>query len=303
MLRAASYARKEVRTVASDPTTPDMPDLGDQAFIRGLLGTGHPLPEGTDLDAPVAGVPERMPDEVWTRLERAIHAEAAHREASAATSADAPTDGNVASFADAAERRRLRSKPSTYFALAAAGALVFGGTIVMQTVQSRTPDPSAVSAAVERGAVEVGSATTQQIGADAPTRRVMATGVDYQPTTMATQIRSTLQSINAADMQTMNALAASGPATVGSNGVTAKSESLRACIDEIVDIPGIQALIVDRASYLGDDAVVIVIPEGLINPSQATSADGDPLVHVYVVSPTCRTDDDLVMESTLEVDH
>lgn len=294
----------------SDPSTPEMPDLGDQAFIRGLLGTGQPLPEGTDLDAPVAGVPERMPDEVWARLERTIHAEAAQREAGTTPNdtpetAASPSGAPVASFADAAERRKLRSRPRAYFALAAAGALVFGGTIVMQTIQSRTPDPSAVSAAVEREAVEVGSASAnaQQLGVNAPSRRIMATGVDYQPTTMASQIRSTLQSINAADVQAMNALVASGPATIGADGITAKPESLRACLDEVVDIPGIQALVVDRASYLGTDAVVIVIPEDHINPGAGTSADGDPLVHIYVVAPSCRTDSDLVMESTVEVDH
>lgn len=307
MPRGASYARKEVRAVASDrtsdPTTPEMPDMGDQAFIRGLLGTGRPLPDGTDLDAPVAGVPARMPDEVWARLERAIHAEAAAREAGiTAPSADTAIDGpaDVVSFADAAERRALRKQPRVYFALAAAGALVFGGTVVMQTIQSRTPDPSAVSAAVERSAVEVGSADVQQAGANAPSRRVMATGVDYQPTTMASQISNTFTKIGAANKQAIRELGTTGPATIGSTGFTADAGSMRKCIDLLVDPDGVQALLVVRATYRGVDAGVIVVDEDDINPGAGTSADGDPVVHVYVVGPQCAPTD-LALDATVEI--
>ena len=109
--------------------------------------------------------PARMPDEVWLRLERAVLHEAAAREA-----------GTPAA---AAPNRRGGAR---LYALAASAAVIVGGTVLATTAfrdGGTGPGPDAV------------------LAAGTPTERIVASGTQYRPTTLAGQAKATFKAVQA----------------------------------------------------------------------------------------------------------
>lgn len=239
---------------------------------------------------------DQMPDEVWDRLATALHAEAAER--SARTTA----------------RRARRPRPAWVIGSVAAGVTLLAGGIVVQSVQSTQVAPIAASGATPQPPAEARNAVAAAaqealadaplvVSADAPARQVLASGTDYQPQTLRSQVVDLLASIGARDPGSVNQVGQDDTPTTGVNGFTASLSGLRDCITGLTDSAQAQALVVDRALFAGADAGVVVVPDGFAPVSpvlagqspSATIASADGVMDVWVVGPDCSRVDPSIL--------
>lgn len=132
-----------------------------------------------------------------------------------------------------------------------------------------------------------------------PARFVLASGTDYSPDAMTPQVTSLLStagigSDSGAMMEEVTAMQADEPAAmpamVGSAGFTSEPEALRDCVGRLYASKGgsgaglaMPALLVDRASFQGRDAGVVVMLH--------TSPGASPYLDVAVVGPECSDAD------------
>ncbi len=243
---------------------------------------------------------EAMPAAVWSRLQSVLNAEAATR---AADSHD-----NVVLLA--AGPNRTPSRPMRWAGglVAASVAVVAVGLAIGVT---RGTD-AAVS--VAGGALATASAATldkmattestpESLTAAAPNAEmavvpaakvVLASSTNYLPDELPGQVVSLVK--NAGFRTPEEAMAKQMPTSAMpvEDGFTASWEALRACLTALTKSPDAQALIVDRATYAGDDAGVIVTPA---MPEDADPATPSPTFtvdttygafDVWVVNPECQ---------------
>lgn len=131
-----------------------------------------------------------------------------------------------------------------------------------------------------------------------PARLVLASGTDYSPQAMTPQVTSLITTAGlvqgddmASDVVEVHASAPRGlPPLVGSAGFTADVEALRDCVSRLHAAKGgdaaglaMPALLVDRASFNGVDAGVVVMLH--------SSPGAKPYLDVAVVGPDCTDDD------------
>lgn len=237
---------------------------------------------------------EPMPTDVWLRLERALLDESAHRETSpdAAAAASAP-------------RRRLRT--AGIFGLAAAVALVVGGTVVA-TIDLRGggQGPAPVAAG------QAGAAGT-------PTSMVVASGTDYAPQTLEEQVRQTFLSLQGklkqgplATQEPQDRSADAGMAGAMADGMPRMSpdgmpmvmpetipqgmgdmpflqdgERFQGCMHKIVQVSAddqVAVLLVDIATMQGVITAIVVIPASEMPQGMVDDPD---MEQVFVVTPGC----------------
>lgn len=250
----------------------DLPPLSpaDEARVSAALGDAGP-----------------MPGAVWLRLERALMDESARRE----QGADAVGEGS---------RPRRRARTAGIFGLAAAVALVVGGTVI---------------ATVDRQQGGQGPAPVAA-GEGSPTM-VLASGTDYAPATLAEQVKRTVRQLRdaarqaAPDARSMSAMPGMSAMPVSSPlasampdpstevpqempvGMPADMPFLRdtgefqGCLHRFVQVApeeDVAVLLVDIATMQGVVTAVIVIPAGEMPASMAV----DPAMEqVFVVTPGC----------------
>jgi hypothetical protein len=235
----------------------------------------------------------QMPDAVWQRLLVALEGE------------DDREAARVVRIGEAASKRSARRLPAwTMGAVAAGVALVVGG-VVVQSVQS-TDDVAVVAAVQDSGAFD--SAPTAKLAAPGqPSRRVLASGTDYQPSTLRSQVVGLLESIGARKADQLQSIEESGPSTMGEQGFTATLAGLRDCITGLTRSERSQALVVDRASYLGVDAGLVIIPVAFV-PRSSTLQSAEPSatfttpsgdVDVWVVGPDCSKVEPRILQHVL----
>jgi hypothetical protein len=180
----------------------------------------------------------------------------------------------------------------------AAGIALLGGGIVIQSVQSSREVP-----VVAAGDQEGGSAGRSAKGVQAevplmasapgaPARRVMASGTDYQPQTLRSQVVDLLKQVGANQPSDFARMPTDGQMTAGSTGFTADLSALRACITGLTQSDLAQALVVDRARYGGGDAGLVIIPEDFVPASitgepVATTQTPSGNVDIWIVEPDC----------------
>lgn len=223
----------------------------------------------------------RMPDAVWQDLLVALERQGLQ------------CGAHVVNLSEAPSRRSGRRLPSWAMGTVAAGfALVVGG-VVVQSVQST--DSGTVVAAVDSSQVFNSTSAVKLTPLDQPARRVLASGTDYQPTTLRSQVVGLLESIGAREARQLDSVQEAAPSTIGEQGFTATLTGLRDCITGLTQSEQSQALVVDRASYRGVDAGLVVVPVTFVprdpelqsaEPSATFSTpSGD--VDVWVVGPDC----------------
>lgn len=230
-----------------------------------------------------------MPDSVWAMLDATIRTEQQAREASAGRAQpDDPADPPAAS--PSKPRRRMG-----LYALAASAALVVGGAVVISTLDhSQSPAPVAgeqIQEPVPQGGPMVGAPMKQASG-DAASVQVLASGTDYTAKGLATQLgnmfKRGLGLKHVTDLETM---ATDPTPTQGATGVTASVTAEHSCLKSLTGDEQAQALVLDRAKVLGQDAVIVVMkaseaPNPTVAPTAEIQTDMGPL-SVWAVSPQC----------------
>lgn len=233
-----------------------MPDELDDARWREHTPLG---PDAAFLDPATPPTSPAMPDSVWAGLERRLHAEQSARESATVVSLD--------------ERRRPRRR--WIVGVAAAGVVLLGVGVVVQSVQSSTADLVASS----------GSAPAPASRAGFPAKQVLASGMDYQPTTLGSQVTTLLKS--SLGIQALSDVAP-GELPMPSPAPTfmMSADGMRSCIDGLTRGSDGTALVVDMARYHGSNAGIVVIPLSVT----ASTASQPATLHVWVVGPDCARD-------------
>jgi hypothetical protein len=242
----------------------------EEAHVRALLASLR------DDDIP-------MPPEVWTRLAAVVAQERRSGDdgpapGSAPTPLDTSPDhpgATVHRLAPVAARRRsaLRWLPG---AAAAVVVVALGAAVVHGAALSGGASSSAGAAASESsqalsdtaqgGTTGTGGVRTESTSGTAYTSAGLAAqvGALVASTTRSTAAAPAVPTDHAASVQPSGALLLAGP-------------TLAACLTQLVDRSGVAALAVDRGSYDGRTADVLVLP---------TTGDARSL-DVYVLVPGC----------------
>jgi len=214
-----------------------------------------------------------MPDLVWANLERSLFAEQVARETRGQT--------NVVSL----EAHR-RSKRGWVMGSVAAGVALLGVGVVVQSVQSSNPAPIAAGNQVSRDST----------GAF-PVKQILASGTDYQPATLSTQVQNLMHGMTGMK-QLMTAAPATAMPMTTFNAQLGTAEGLTGCIHALTQGEQVNALVVDMATFHGSAAGVVVIPLTVIEATSTSPAS----VHVWIVGPHCSANNpDILREFTLSL--
>jgi len=241
--------------------------LGQLAFLR---------PDGGDPAEP-------MPMEVWARLSAALAEEAAHRSPPA-------TPTRIAGEPAPRVSRPIRWGGG----LIAASVAVVAVGIGMTVVRDQSPDVAVVAGdagAMSAPALAEALTAPQNLsfaGMVPPVRMLVDSDMDYTATGLRTQVASVLKRFGAGTQE--KGVEAAVPAAVDaaalpSTGFTSDEQSLRDCITKLTALADSTALMVDRSTFEGQDAGVVVTPE--YGAGAAASAAPDQW-RVFVVDPDCE---------------
>jgi hypothetical protein len=160
------------------------------------------------------------------------------------------------------QRRRLPGRRAIGGLIAASVALLAGVLFIGRT---ETPDVVATAPA------------------DSPAKQIVASGVNYTPGQFKGQIKSVLQSMGIQRAEQMAEMPPS-PQAMRDPAMS----SLAACIRGLARAEGFQALMVDRATYDGVEAAVIVLGIHL-------DVNNNPMLDVFVVRSDCTEDSQRVL--------
>lgn len=232
-------------------------DSADEAWVADLLR------ESTDS---LANVPETaMPPEVWTRLENALEAERV--------------------VVPLAPRRSHRGRWVAGVA-AAAAVVVVGGLLVSTTSQAPAPVAGAEFDAPADSAMV-------KSGAPMPTSRLLASGTDYSTTSLGSQITTLFRDkLGVAKAADLDAVPQQPITPIPGDDFMSDMGSLRTCVQTLSGSPDGQALVVDRGSFAGQPAGMIVISTwdndmpSMVTPSALVATPKGDLA-VWIVDPTC----------------
>ncbi|MHB1065908.1 MAG: hypothetical protein ACYC2Z_00550 [Candidatus Nanopelagicales bacterium] len=249
----------------------------DFAEVRAALaGLDFLRPDWSAVDP----APPAIPGGVWARLDHALVSEAASRAAE--------MQGNVVVLSH--PRRRwaggLVAAAVAVVAVGAGVAVVQGaGTRSIVATESAKQAAIPEETAVLAEAPAEGGAGDLAVAAPAPapsavvpaSRIVMASNTDYTPSSLRSQVATMVRERFATpeDAYGDTAVAVQLP-VVG--GFTRSWDALRDCLRELTRSSTIQALVVDRGTFNGSAAGVIVAPV----------EDGVGLFDVWVVNGDCE---------------
>jgi hypothetical protein len=157
----------------------------------------------------------------------------------------------------------------------------------------------------DSGSLGVASPQIIQAGFVPPSVEIMESGNEYNSSNLRESINQILRKIGVekpmdmfmAPVQNLEAKKMSK-----STGMTGSLESLRKCVTEITNSESSQALFVDRATYQGMDAGVIVIPMAMFTGMDAATTNDERVqlaldleslgtdlgaLDIWVVGPDC----------------
>lgn len=217
-----------------------------------------------DVAAMLSGLPDvPMPDEVWTRLATALSAEA-----------------GATPIRPVAAPARRRWLPAALGAGAAAVVVGIAVPLIAVGGANVASGPKETSAAVSMEPVTLDTV---------PARYVVSTGTDYSEPAMTTQVSGLLSTVGLDTATAMTSRQVSTPkvAAMGSarHDMTTDMTSLHDCLAALAggtDLP--PALVVDRATFGGGDAAIVVFLHGQPTAGSAT-------VDVVVINPACTQAD------------
>ena len=286
--------------------------MSDSPDDPGLTGADLP-PLDPDLAAWLADAPApAMPPEVWSRIEAALAAEPPFTSgmddqpplvAGAAGAADAAPGAPVADLG-AHRARRSRVLP----VLAGAAGVVLIGAVVLPAMRAgNAPAPVAdgggAPASVAASAASPGMVGSSDSAARAETvampRMMMSTGTQYASAQMPTQLSTLLSTAGISTADQVVDMASAEPPTdinpVGTEGFTASEDSLADCLARLGMSPDrMPTLIIDRATYDGQDAGVIVAMK-----ESGSQGETPAVLDVVVVGAQC-TDEDVAQAQHFE---
>jgi hypothetical protein len=233
-------------------------DENDDAQWRDQTPVG---PQAAFLNPATPPTTPAMPDSVWANLERTLLREQADRQSATVISLE----------------QRRRPRRTWILGAAAAGVVLLGVGVVVQSVQSSNSD------LVASGSGSGVSAPVSQAGF--PAKQVLASGMDYQPTTLGSQVKTLLKS--SLGIQALTGMAAGElPMPNPAPTFMMSADGMRSCIDGLTKGSDGTALVVDMARYHGSDAGIVVIPLSV----SASTATQPATLHVWVVGPDCTRD-------------
>jgi hypothetical protein len=303
-----SYPRKVVSTRMADEQ--DIPDLGmdDEAFddpafdaVRAELGDLAFL-------RPDDSATEPMPGDVWDRLSLALAHESAQRAAA--------THENVVALAPpdlAAGPRRSGPRWGSILVASSVAVIAVGlsvgvlrgsgsssnvvaGDAVVASALTTTAPAAAAFAAPAPTAPAGGSSFDAEVlaapqrmsfaGMVPPTRMLVDSNVDYTDDQLPQQVSTVMSTLDDPSPKATAAPTELMASAIPAGGFTATAEALRNCITKLTQAAESTVMLVDRSTFEGQDAGIVVAPEP--PPS--------PLVRVWVVDPDCNIEKQLTIE-------
>ncbi|MFZ4484975.1 MAG: hypothetical protein ACOYO9_00160 [Candidatus Nanopelagicales bacterium] len=237
---------------------------------------------GPEPDAWVSAalrVEASMPSLVWERLDAAL------RDESDARARLGVTDG-IATVTELASRRR---RPSLLTGMVAAAVVLVAAGLVLPFVRDSGGSADSIVAGEAPmalpGAIE--DAAPKSAGS-APARQVVASGIDYSAGTLPTDVRQVVDTIGASSARLMSDVQPDPSMTEGVEGFTSSLPLLKACLTWLTGSDKLQALFVDRASFEGSPAAVVVVPaSGAVSILQS--------LEVWIVTLDCTQDDSSIL--------
>lgn len=253
--------------------------VGDADAVD-LTRPADPVADAAVRSALAALPSPAMPAAVWERLAATLADEQRARD---------PDDPSVAFLGARAQRREAaRHRRTRVLAgVAAAGLVVVAGGVALTALRGGGAGPAPVAG---------GLPAAEGAGAAAPALRVLQTGTRYSQDGFGQQVRDLLgrDEVEPAVPLGLDAESDGAPVTefqrdvapVGSDGFTASWGGIRGCVSGLVTATQVgQAIVVDRATFEGRDAGVVVL-----------AADETPTtVDVWVVEPGCGQGDPRVL--------
>jgi hypothetical protein len=279
-------------------------DPAELAAVQQLLaGLAFLRPDQTP--AATGSEPEPMPDWAWERIRTALAAETARAAAPvpgrsrlarwggglvAASVAVLAVGVAVTAFQGSGSGDAVVAGGEQAPVASAAALLAEAPVDDTAAGAAAAPNADAPSADAKEGAGAELFSTPERLsfaGMVPPAQMVVDSDTDYTSGGLRGQVRSVLSQFGMADQQEAEkVMTASAPVEVEDvpdSGFTATAESLRDCIDRLTADADATALLVDRATYEGQDAGVVVAPED----AAATSAPDVSELQVWVVDEDC----------------
>ena len=238
-------------------------------------------PETVEMAERLRDLPDLvMPEAVWNRLATALSSEAAPQ---------------VAAITAAPSARRRRWLPGA----AVAGVAIVATAVILPTMIN-------TGANVADGPKETSAAVSvQPVTLDmVPARYVVSTGTDYNEAALSTQVGGLLTQVGMDSPTKMVAAASTErPAPMAKTGsapdMTTDMTALHDCLIALAGDHNLPpALVVDRATFKGGPAAVVVFLHNFTKTEQGAAATLD----VVVVNPSCTSEDRKdAMRMTFEV--
>ena len=275
--------------------------LEDEFADREFLGLTSDLAAyGRYLDAAPM---EIMPVNVWEQIATTLSLESADR-----IVPDSPAAlGSDPAFRELENYRKRRIGGKWVGGLVAASVTLFAVGIGVNVLNSDTTDPNSVVAGEETTSLSVAPPQIIQAGFVPPTVEIMESGNDYNSANLKDNIARLLSKIGInrpMDMYMAPIHTMDFKKMTMATGMTGSLESLRNCLNEITQSKSSQAILVDRATYQGMDAGVIVIPVAMFQGMDLITTSDDRMkfatnlessgvdlgaLDVWVVGPNCGT--------------
>ena len=257
----------------------DTPDesIDESQFddIRAVLG------DLAFLDPASAPAPVPMPEAVWAHLHDALAAEAVERAGADHADVVVLTPTNHPSRTMRWAGGLVAASVAVVAVSLAVGAMRAGsddpvtvaGGAAITTAPAATAQDRAAELAATPEAATGDTMVAQAVPAVVPAARmVMSSKTDYLPEQLPEQVVSLVKKAGFTTLEEAMAKVVPQTSMPVADGFTASWEALRACLTWLTQSPGTQALIVDRATYAGNDAGVIVAPATVPADDSQTSS-------------------------------
>ena len=274
-------------------------------------------------------VSDPMPEEVWERLAAVLAAESAARGRAEADSPPGPVAApdNVVTLtprSDAPARRPalhrwvggLVAASVVVVALGVVGVVLRDGAQPPVVAAGDAPAPSPAAASGEAIGEAFGGAADSGLAPVAPTsgarlseemtskvpaaRMVMASNTNYTRSGLSGQVTTLLDTVDVHSAREAVEMPVIPVALPPEDGFTQSWEKLRDCLTWLAKSADAQALVVDRGTFEGLPAGVVVAPAGEVDPATSppptTTMDSEMgTLDVWVVKPECQKAQDSIV--------
>lgn len=257
---------------------------------------------------------EVMPTSVWEHIATTLSLESADR-----VVPDSPAAlGSDPAVLELASYRKHRIGGKWVGGLVAASVTLFAVGIGVNVLNSDPADQNSVVAGAPVQSLSSQDAQLQetlpaaspqviQAGFVPPAVEVVESGYDYNSSNLRESVTRLLGSLGIKkpmDIFMAPVKDMSSKKLAKATGMTGSLESLRKCLNEITKSESSQAIFVDRATFQGMDAGVIVIPMAMFKGMDTRTTSGDRMkfaaelessgvdlgaLDVWVVGPNCGT--------------